>query len=94
MIKIDKKLWQWKLTKGHNIVSYSTTGLPTCRVGQIITTNLDITIDHATATTLENTVEYLYYRIVVESVPGRPGGREHVVLRDIKMFGQATGNQF
>ena len=58
------------------------TGLPTCREGQII------------ATRLQNTVAYLYYRIYVESVPGRPDGYKFVVLRDIEMFAYTTGNQF
>ena len=41
---------------------------------------------------LNNKVDYLSYRIVVESVPGRSYGAKYVVLRDIQMFGK-TGNQ-
>ena len=61
-------------------------GLPTCEDGQIIETKLN------------NDADYLYYRILVESVPGRLGEKKFVVLRDIQMFGTtptetpSTGN--
>ena len=74
--------FKWKLTKKHIIVSYSTTDADTCREGQIITT------------TFPNNIDYLYYKIMVYDVPGRTNGNKYVVLRDIKMFGSLTGNQF
>jgi len=36
---------------------------------------------------LNNCAEYRYYRILVESVPGRSSGAKYVLLRDIQMFG-------
>jgi len=39
---------------------------------------------------LNNKVDYLSYRIVVESVPGRSYGAKYVVLRDIQMFGKTV----
>ena len=51
------------------------TGLPACEEGKKI------------VTLLSNDASYLYYRILVETVPGRADGKKFVVLRDIQMFG-------
>ena len=63
------------------LVSHFTTGL-SCRENEII------------ATTFRNKVDYLHYRILVNSVPGRENLNKYVVLRDIKMFASLAGNQF
>jgi len=47
----------------------------TCKEGQVIKNMVN------------NCAEYRYYRIVVESVPGRSHGAKYVLLRDIQMFG-------
>jgi len=44
--------------------------------------------DQIIETMLNNQVDYLSYRIFVESVPGRSHGAKYVYLRDIQMFGK------
>ena len=45
--------------------------------------------------TMQNEVEYLFYRILVEAVPGRQNGEKFVVLRDVKMYGKKpTGKPY
>ena len=53
-------------------------GLPSCEEGKEI------------VTLLNNDASYLYYRILVETVPGRTDGNKFVVLRDIKMYGTTS----
>ena len=65
-----------------NYVPHSITGITCYKDDQIIETMLN------------NQVDYLSYRIFVESVPGRSHGAKYVYLRDIQMFGKTpTGNQ-